>query len=93
MYTLLVGTANGDWTEVCKSSIQGCKNKAAKLNRSEFQGNLGKEFLIRHGTEDLIRSVKNGSCRMEWVWAGKQDLTCFANEVKKARKEAGRDLE
>jgi len=93
MYSLYQKSVTSDWFWICHSSMQGCKNKAAKLNRSEFQGNLGKEFLIRRGEEDLLRSVNSGSWRMQWEWAGKQDLSCFANEVKKARKEAGSDLE
>jgi len=94
MYTLCIGTDNGNWTEICKSSMQGCKNKAVKLNRSESQGNLGKEFLIRRGDEDLLRSVNNGLLRMEWDWAGKHNLTCCSKQAKQERKgESGSDLE
>ena len=93
MYSLYEQAKTGELVMICSSSLQGCKNKAAKFNRSEFQGNLGKDFLIRRGTEDLLRSVNNGSWRMQWNWAGKPDLTCFSNEAKKVRKESGRDLE
>ena len=92
MYSLHERIDNGDWMEVCKSSMQGCKNKAAKMNQSE--GNLGKEFLIRHCFKDLLRSVNNGSGRMEWNWAGKQDLTCcFKKARQQIKGEVGSDLE
>ena len=85
MYTLCERSATGDWTVVCRSTMQGCKIKAERLNRSETGGNLGREFLIRRSYEDLLRSVSNAFGRMEWEWAGKQNLGCFSKKESSQR--------
>ena len=57
-----------------KPSGDACKTLAKKLNRSEFQTNLGFEFLIRTPVgNNWMRSLKKGSWKMTWVYAESGD--------------------
>lgn len=50
-------------------SGDSCKTMAKRRNRSEFQHNLGKEFVIVDPSgNDWMRSVNTGSWRMKWVY-------------------------